>query len=503
MRLLLVPAAAVLPLVGWAAVAFPGLFGGPLVVLSVGFFAFLAGMMLPRRLDLFVIAWWLTAVAVHVPPMLPEPLTFRGWYGPTLTWFAIALAAGWWLVAFWPYVTGNWRRMLPRLPRQKVPAMPRSRRSPAKRIDLQQLEVATRDDGARWRIPFMGYHVLVVGETNAGKGSVEWSMVKAIEPAIRDGLVQVYAIDPKVAELGRGRNLWHRWIPGRGDWLVKVAEALEEVRDEMEARQEKCLDLGVEKITEPTRDMPLIVVLIDEFVRITATVQDRQLRDRIEGALIDITSNARAYGITVVACTQAPQKEILGKVRDFFPVKVCMRVGSARIQQIVLGEDARDGGAEAWKIPLDKPGTAYVWDMGREKASRVRFDFVSNDDIKALNSGRRAETHSPEVDAGTGVDVVESEVVDPMAELSADERFVHVVRAAWPDGEEAMHMDELATVLGMPQAQVRSGLEDAGVTVVRQVQKKRAGGWRNRQGVRLRHVDDWLRAREPVGEGRL
>ncbi|GAA1979519.1 hypothetical protein GCM10009799_00820 [Nocardiopsis rhodophaea] len=39
-----------------------------------------------------------------------------------------------------------------------------------------------------------GTHVLVAGVTGSGKGSVIWSAVRAMLPAIRSGLVRVWAV---------------------------------------------------------------------------------------------------------------------------------------------------------------------------------------------------------------------------------------------------------------------------------------------------------------------
>ena len=68
---------------------------------------------------------------------------------------------------------------------------------PERKPDLAALPVGRRADGEPWRIGLLGSHLLVAGATGAGKGSVVWSLIRALGPAIRDRSVQVWAIDPK------------------------------------------------------------------------------------------------------------------------------------------------------------------------------------------------------------------------------------------------------------------------------------------------------------------
>ena len=68
---------------------------------------------------------------------------------------------------------------------------------PAHPPHLAALPVAMGEDGLVHRLRLLGAHLLAVGVTGSGKGSVLWSVLAALAPGIRDGLVQVWAIDPK------------------------------------------------------------------------------------------------------------------------------------------------------------------------------------------------------------------------------------------------------------------------------------------------------------------
>ena len=56
-------------------------------------------------------------------------------------------------------------------------------------LDLAAVPVGRREDGAAWDVRLRGSHTLVAGATGAGKGSVLWSLIRALGAGVRDGLV--------------------------------------------------------------------------------------------------------------------------------------------------------------------------------------------------------------------------------------------------------------------------------------------------------------------------
>ncbi|MGW0483077.1 FtsK/SpoIIIE domain-containing protein [Nonomuraea sp. NPDC003214] len=63
------------------------------------------------------------------------------------------------------------------------------------------IEIGKQEDGQPWLLKAHGTHVLVAGETGAGKGSIIWSAIRGLLPAVRAGLVEIWALDPKLMEL--------------------------------------------------------------------------------------------------------------------------------------------------------------------------------------------------------------------------------------------------------------------------------------------------------------
>jgi DNA segregation ATPase FtsK/SpoIIIE, S-DNA-T family len=62
-------------------------------------------------------------------------------------------------------------------------------------VDLAGLPLGRCEDGSPWRLRLAATHVLIAGATGAGKGSVIWSLIRALLPAIVSGWVQVWALD--------------------------------------------------------------------------------------------------------------------------------------------------------------------------------------------------------------------------------------------------------------------------------------------------------------------
>jgi S-DNA-T family DNA segregation ATPase FtsK/SpoIIIE len=78
-------------------------------------------------------------------------------------------------------------------------ALPLRLRRPATgtKVDPRAVGVGATEAGRWWRLPVLGQHILIAGATGSGKGSVVWSLIAALAPAIRAGSVRLCVIDPK------------------------------------------------------------------------------------------------------------------------------------------------------------------------------------------------------------------------------------------------------------------------------------------------------------------
>jgi DNA segregation ATPase FtsK/SpoIIIE, S-DNA-T family len=273
-------------------------------------------------------------------------------------------------------------------------------------LDLTSLPVALGEDCGDCRLRLLGAHILVVGATGSGKGSVIWSLVAALTPGIRDGLVQVWAVDPKGGmELAPGRALFARFVYGDPDegglYELDFAHVLEDAVFVMRRRQAALR--GLTRLHTPTTTEPLIVVVIDELASLTAYVIDRDAKKRITAALSLLLSQGRAVGVSVVGAVQDPRKDVIS-MRDLFPTRILLRVTEPEHVALTLGQGARDRGARADLIDEATPGVAYIGQDGIAEPIRVRFTHVTDRHIADLT--QRYQPRPP-------ISLAETPVTDP------------------------------------------------------------------------------------------
>lgn len=247
------------------------------------------------------------------------------------------------------------------------------------RPDFTALPLGLREDLAVYCLRLLATHVLIGGATRMGKGSVIWSLLRALAAGIRSGLVRVWAIDPKGGmELSIGRPLFSRYVDD--DW-TRMADMLDEAVTRMRARQRVLR--GKVRVHTPTVDEPLIVIVIDEIAALLAFLPDSDIRQRITQALGLLLTQGAGLGVLVVAATQDPRKEVVS-VRDFFPTRIALGVTERGHVDLLLGDGARDRGALADQIPLSAKGVAYVLLDGQPEPARVRFSYISDDVIREM-----------------------------------------------------------------------------------------------------------------------
>jgi S-DNA-T family DNA segregation ATPase FtsK/SpoIIIE len=259
---------------------------------------------------------------------------------------------------------------------QPIPALP-----VPETPDLTALPLGVTERGAPWLLRLLGTHVLIAGATGAGKGSVLWSLIRALCPAIRDGWVQLWAVDPKGGmELVFGRALFGRFAyKTTADMLGLLRDAVTVMRE----RQARLL--GVTRLHVPSIAEPLIVVLVDELAALTAYT-DRDTKKDAAALLQLLLSQGRAVGVLVVAAAQDPGKDVI-PFRDLFPTRIALRLLEEEQVAMVLGRGARNRGAFCDLIPETLPGLGFVQVEGVREPVRVRAAYVSDADIAALCQG--------------------------------------------------------------------------------------------------------------------
>jgi S-DNA-T family DNA segregation ATPase FtsK/SpoIIIE len=279
----------------------------------------------------------------------------------------------------------------PPLPDPSDPSDPSDQSDPSD-LDLSGgldlAAVGVREDGSPWLLPVRGAHVLVAGATGSGKGSVLWSLVRALAPAAAAGLVEIWACDPKGGmELGFGRALFARFaVDG-----PQVAGLLEDAAALVRERAARLA--GLTRLHEPTPAEPLVVLVVDELAAVTAYA-DRAVRVRVAAGLGLVLSQGRAVGVSAVGAVQDPRKDAV-PLRDLFPVRVLLRVAEAAHADLVLGGGAHARGAHAERIPVGLAGVGYVLADGAPAPVRVRAFWVSDAEVRTVAARYGASPPAP------------------------------------------------------------------------------------------------------------
>ncbi|MFG2079385.1 FtsK/SpoIIIE domain-containing protein [Micromonospora tulbaghiae] len=250
--------------------------------------------------------------------------------------------------------------------------------------ELDALPLGVDEDGQPYRLRLAGSHVLIAGATGSGKGSVLWSLLRSLAGGIRSGLIEVWAFDPKGGmELAAGVPLFTRFAYDDPDSMAGV---LDEAVKRMRLRAARLR--GVTRQHVPTPEDPLLVLVVDELAALTAYITDRKVRDRIKESLGLLLSQGRAVGVHVVAALQDPRKDVL-PFRDLFPTRIGLRLTEPEQVDMVLGDAARDRGALCDRIPESSPGVGFVVLDGVREPVRVRFAYLTDDDIRQLGRDYR------------------------------------------------------------------------------------------------------------------
>lgn len=241
-------------------------------------------------------------------------------------------------------------------------------------VSATSVRLGRCENGSPWVLPIAQRHTLGVGCSRSGKGSLFWGIACGFSPAIGAGLVHLVGIDLKYGiEISMGKQLFTKVATTEAD-AVKTLAALEQL---MEQRGLDMKDNA--RNHTPTKQSPLVVLLIDELAGLTHYMSDPALKKQANASLNLILSKAAGLGIVVAAFLQDPRKEVL-PMRGLFTQTIALRLRSRDEVNMVLGDGMADK-APAHRIDPNKPGTAYV--IAEDGAvMKVRAHYWTDDQIR-------------------------------------------------------------------------------------------------------------------------
>ncbi|WP_406284750.1 FtsK/SpoIIIE domain-containing protein [Embleya sp. NBC_00896] len=214
--------------------------------------------------------------------------------------------------------------------------------------DLFRWTAALGEDGVPVSLPLA--HTLCVGGTGAGKGSVLWGMVNHLRGLALSGQAELYGIDPKRQELRACPDVFRRLAHDPEEWAALLADLVVELK---ERQKRPGRDFVVSK------SMPVVWLAIDEYASLGVLDKDKKRRDQTSADLLLLLTQGRSVGMYVMALVQSGLKAFAAE-RDFFLVRIGLRLASDSETDMVLGDGASDRGAACHLITPATPANRYA-----------------------------------------------------------------------------------------------------------------------------------------------
>ncbi len=257
-------------------------------------------------------------------------------------------------------------------------------------------------------------HVLIAGQTGAGKSSCINTIVTSILMRTTPDEVRLILIDPKRVEMGQYNNVPHLLTEVVTN-PKKAANALDWAVREMEMRYDLLADIGVRDITGynsmydkgdiPTEDdpdpdtgkayerLPFIVVVVDEL----ADLMMIAARD-VETSICRLAQMARAVGIHLVIATQRPSVDVItGVIKANIPSRIAFSVSTLADSRVILDQ----AGAEK----LVGKGDMLLLNASSSRADRIQGAWVDEECVRKVVAHWKRQVIQPQYIEGIqGVD---------------------------------------------------------------------------------------------------
>ena len=229
-------------------------------------------------------------------------------------------------------------------------------------------------------------HVLIAGQTGAGKSSCINSIVTSLLVRTNPDEVKMVMVDPKRVELGQYNDVPHLLTKVITN-PKKAVDALGWAVAEMDRRYDLLADSQVRDINgyhekfdaglldEDKFDrFPYIVVFIDELNDLMM-VAGRE----VESAIVRLAQMARAIGIHLVVATQRPSVDVItGVMKANIPSRLAFSVASTTDSRVILDQS----GAEK----LIGLGDMLVVTASNPRLERIQGAWVNENEVQDVVS---------------------------------------------------------------------------------------------------------------------
>jgi S-DNA-T family DNA segregation ATPase FtsK/SpoIIIE len=248
-------------------------------------------------------------------------------------------------------------------------------------------------------------HLLIAGQTGAGKSSCINSLITSILMRCTPEQVRLILVDPKRVELGQYNGLPHLLTEVVTN-PKKAANALEWAVREMDMRYDLLAEVGVRDVSGfnamydrgdlPTAEnpdphgeksyerIPYIVIVIDELNDLMMVAA----RD-VEQSICRIAQMARAVGIHLVIATQRPSVDVItGVIKANVPSRLAFAVSTLADSRVILDQP----GAEK----LIGHGDMLLSSASSSKAQRIQGSWVDEECVRKVVAHWRRQVVQPQ-----------------------------------------------------------------------------------------------------------
>lgn len=228
-------------------------------------------------------------------------------------------------------------------------------------------------------------HLLIGGTTGSGKSVSINGMIMSILMRATPSEVRMIMIDPKRVEFTPYNGIPHLYVPVVTE-AKEAASALSWAVAEMERRLKVFSGIGARNIgqynakvqqglelnNEPAKEMPYIVIIIDELADLMMNVGKE-----VEFSISRLTQLARAAGIHLIVATQRPSTNVVtGLIKANITNRIAFNVASGIDSRVILDTPGAENLIGLGDLLLSKPELA--------KPQRIQGCFVSEDEIAAV-----------------------------------------------------------------------------------------------------------------------
>lgn len=248
-------------------------------------------------------------------------------------------------------------------------------------------------------------HLLIAGQTGAGKSSCINSLVTSILMRCTPEQVRLILVDPKRVELGQYNGLPHL-LTEVVTSAKRAANALDWAVREMDLRYGLLAEVGVRDVGGynamydrgelPTAEnpdphggrsyerLPYIVVVVDELNDLMMVAA----RD-VESSICRIAQMARAVGIHLVIATQRPSVDVItGVIKANVPSRLAFSVSTLADSRVILDQP----GAEK----LIGHGDMLLMSASSSRAQRIQGSWVDEDCVRKVVAHWRRQVPQPQ-----------------------------------------------------------------------------------------------------------